>query len=154
MGVFLWQMLNKIFVSFLVLLATAILLLLPVADGIRDFVAPFQDQDYTSVTTAGGVTTANVTLTDSLYVNKYQYTEIASTLETDTPSAISYNSTTRGLAITGLTESETRDLTVSYRVYTLSQGSAQEKFSDYVPFFWFLVCFSFPAVSIIVIIRS
>lgn len=97
-----------------------ILLLGAVITGILDF----RSAEYTephNVTTAGGVTTANVTLVAELFNDELAYVTIVSNDTDDAAVPSTYTSATKVLLISGLAESTTRQLTVTYRYGQLSQ---------------------------------
>lgn len=68
-----------------------------------------------NVTTAGGITTADVTLSPGLYNDDTDSVlAVTSSLGTDAPVAGSYVAATDALTVTGLTAADNRLLTVSY----------------------------------------
>lgn len=71
--------------------------------------------DTGNVTTGVGVTTGDVTLTQSLYNDATGYiTSVTSDHGADNPVASAYTTATQALTISGLAASQTRDLTVVY----------------------------------------
>lgn len=142
----------KIFYGFLVILLTAILFLLPVPDGIRDFVSDISNDTFESTVTGAGVTNATVTLADPLYNNNRNFASVTSSNTTDSPSISAYNATTQNVTIIGLAADTTRTLTISYSVFTLPGGDAVETLCGYIPLFWILICCTFPVIAVVAIV--
>ena len=140
----------KYFQSFLIIVISAIMLMLPVPDAIKDF-ATASHTNVISSTTAIAATSDNITFSDALYQNNTAYIYVNSTLNSDTPNIASYNSTIRQLTVNGLIENDTRTLTAVYSVYSLGLGSSVEKLIGLLPFFWFIIIFAFMVVGVIVI---
>lgn len=84
-------------------------------DSIYDFRTDELSQDF-SVSTAVGVTSANVQLSTNLWDGNIAYASVSSNETAEAPVANSYNSTTRQLAINGLTANMTRTISVTYDV--------------------------------------
>jgi hypothetical protein len=90
----------------------------PISDGIKGWRTNNTTQSFT-VTTGGGVTTANVTLAYDLYqASLPEIIALTSNNVSDTPVASSYTESTKVLDITGLAASTTRNLTVNYYAET------------------------------------
>ena len=90
----------------------------PMIDGIKGWRTNDTTQNF-AVTTGGGVTTANVTLTYDLYQAAVpEVISIISTEEADAPAATSYTEATKILLISGLEADKTRTLTVNYYAET------------------------------------
>ena len=60
----------------------------------------------------------------------------------------SYNTTTRALAINGLSANATRTLTVEYDVFALTDANAVDTFLDYFPYIWILIIVAFPIAAL------
>jgi hypothetical protein len=71
------------------------------------------------VTTAAGVTSANITLSQDLYNDETRNASITSNLTTDAAIAFSYTSATNVLLVTGLTADASHYLTVTYSIDAL-----------------------------------
>ena len=98
-----------------------ILLLAGVLTGIQDVRSTSHTDAFGSVTTAAAVTTANVTLVEDLFGDRTaEVTSVTSNLTTDIPLVYSYTAATNRLIISGLTASETRTLTVVYKIGRLT----------------------------------
>jgi hypothetical protein len=139
----------RIFNTFLILVVVALLWMLPFTEAIYDFRTDVRDDYFYDVTTAVGITTTNVTLLMPVYDNDSSTITILSDISTDNATVNSYNSTTRVLSITNLAANDTRDLTVSYDVGSLSDNSAFDTFLNQLPWIWMLVLFAFPLISLI-----
>ncbi len=87
----------------------------PIASGIKTWRTQEVSQ-IALVTTGGGETTYTANLTDDLFQESISEVQvIATTLAGETPVASSYTSEpSKGLLISGLTESQTRTLTIHY----------------------------------------
>lgn len=85
----------------------------PILDGIKTW----RTDDTTEskqVTTGGGVTSANVTLTADLFQDKHTEVISVSSNETETPIASAYYASGNKLEISALAAATTRTLTVRY----------------------------------------
>lgn len=91
-----------------------ILLLGAVMAGIRDFRSAEISRPY-NVTTAAGITSANITLTQDLYDDDTAYITITSNITGDAAVPFSYTPATRSLLVSGLAENSLRQLSVEYR---------------------------------------
>lgn len=106
----------------LVAVLTIFLLLGAFSENITDGIKTWRTVDTSEnfdVTTAAGVTGANITLSYDLYqAATAEVQSITSDNETDTPVANSYVEATKALEVTGLVASDTRVLTVAYYAET------------------------------------
>jgi hypothetical protein len=140
----------RIFYAFVIVIASAILFVLPVSEGIYDFRTEFRTDTY-STDTAVGVTTANETLLGDLYNCDLGSVSIDSTLATDTPLAGSINCTNRVLNITGLTANTTRTLDITYDYDALQGNTAVNSLMDNLPWIWILIIVGFGPAAILAI---
>ncbi len=102
--------------SSLLIAAVIIILMLPaVLLSIDDFRLVDQKDPF-NVTTAAGVTSANITLSQDLYGGNTANAAVSSNETDDAPIAASYTTATNVLNITGLVESNTRRLDVTYSI--------------------------------------
>ncbi len=86
-----------------------------VMTGSHDILTDSDTDTFANVTTAVGVTSADVVLTSDLYNSAVSsVTSVTSSLITDVPVAATYTAGTNTLHVTGLTASETRTLTAVY----------------------------------------
>ena len=98
-----------------------ILLLGGVFTGIQEVRSTSHTEAFGSVTTAAGVTTANVTLVEDLFGDRTaEVTSVTSNVTTDVPLVSTYTAATNKLLISGLTASQTRTLTVVYKIGRLT----------------------------------
>lgn len=139
----------RIFYAFLIIVVAAILWMLPITMAIYDFRTDLRTDTF-NTSTAVGVTTANETLLDDLYDGDIGSVDIASDDATDAPLANSYNSTSRVLGMTGLTENTTRTLEISYDIDALDVDSLNTLF-DWLPLIWILVIVAFPMAALFAI---
>jgi hypothetical protein len=87
----------------------------PIINGIKTWRTDGLNSQDAIVATAGGVTTANITLTKDLYqANIVNLDDITSTDGDDTPVGTDYDEDTLVLAVAGLEASTSRTLTISY----------------------------------------
>lgn len=130
-------MTQKIFQAFVVIMASAILFLIPLTTAAYDFQTDLREDTFT-VNTAVGVTSANVTLVEEVYDDDVTTISVSSDLSTDEPLYSSYNTTTRQTLFTGLTANTTRTLTVGYDVDALEGGDAINTVADRLAWFWLI----------------
>lgn len=85
-----------------------------IISGINDWRTDETEQSY-AVTTAAGVTTANVTLSKDLFQDDVSYVNtVTSNVTGETPVATTYTSATNVLLLSALNASETHTVTVNY----------------------------------------
>lgn len=133
----------RIFYSFLIIMCSAILILLPVTAGVYAFRTD-QRTDTFTVATDVGSSNATVQLLKSIYDNDTSTIEISSYNADDIPFVSSYNTTTRALAMTGFSGNATRAVDVAYDIDALGASAAISNFLDYLPWVWILVWIAFP----------
>jgi hypothetical protein len=136
----------RIFYAGLVIVVAAILFMLPVSESVYAFRTDLRSDTF-PVTTAVGVTSANVTLLKTLYDNDTDTITFDSDIG-ETPVYGSYNTTTRQLLVTGLTASTSRNLVVSYDVAAFTATSAINRILDKIPFVYMLMIFCFAPAAI------
>ena len=107
----------------------------PIIDGIKGW----RTNDTTelfAVTTAAGVTSANVTLSYDLYqAATAEIQSITSTEGADVPAASAYTESTKVLLIAGLDADNTRTLTVNY--YAETDDTVMKVIGPFLGFFIF-----------------
>ena len=100
-------------------------------------------EDYTittaGVTTPPGQYASNVTLTIALWNNSVPTIKLASTSDSDVPSAASYNSLSKRLEVYGLSDNTTRTLTVQYKINSSTLDAGLALFLPWMKWFWILV---------------
>jgi len=141
----------RIFYALLILLASAILWMLPVTEGIYDFRTDVREDNFT-VLTAAGVTNSTVQLFTNIYDDDVSTIDLSSNDGDDTPTYSSYNSTTRNLVVIGLSANTTRTLTVFYDIDALTESAAVGNLLDMIDFLWILVVVAFPGAAIVAIV--
>ncbi len=142
----------RVFYSFLILLTSAILFMLPVSEATYDYRTNLQEDTFTVATGAGEVSD-NVSLTHVLYDNDTSTITILSNDADDAPAFSSYNTTTRALEVSGLADSTNRTLTVSYDINALSAWSGVSAFADRMNLIWYLGIVAFLVIAIVVMWR-
>lgn len=118
-------------------MVSAILLMLPVTEGIYNFRTDVKDDTFYEETGVGETET-NVTLLEEVYDDDMSTIGVSSSESTDTPVVANYTSATRVVGITGLAESSTRTLTVSYDIDALGASGALDTFMDRIAWIWML----------------
>lgn len=136
----------RIFFAFAVIMASALLLALPLTGLIYDFRTDIQGDEF-SVSTGAGVTTANVILSKELYGDDVQTIDLSSNI-TETVLYSSYNTTTRLLGVSGLTANSTRTLSVDYDVSALESAGAIGGVADRLPGVWLLMIIALPPAAL------
>lgn len=139
----------RIAFAFIALTASFVLWLLPITTATYDFRTDVREDAFT-VATATGNTSACVILLQPIYGDDTNTIGYISSIN-ETPTFSSYNSTTRELATSGLTENTTRTLTVSYDVNALTFSDAIDTFIDWVPFIWYMLIIAFPVAALVAI---
>lgn len=136
----------RIFNSFLILVAAALLWLIPINDAIYDFQTDVKT-DVFGVATAASITSVNLTLTHSVYENDTSTLTVTSSDGDDSPILTAYAATNHTANITGLAENLTRELTLYYDVDALSGSTAWSTILDILPFFWMVLIICFPVAG-------
>jgi anti-sigma-K factor RskA len=126
-------MLGKVFIGILALFLLFGVFASPISDGIKGWRSTDNTQNFV-VATAGGVTTANVTLNSALYQDNVTEVISVSSNETEFPVATSYDEATKNLLISALNAASGRTLTVEY--YGESDSEVMQAIG---PFLGFLV---------------
>lgn len=140
----------RIFLSFLIIVVAAILFMLPLTEASYDFRTDVRSDSYT-LSTSPAITASNVTLHKPLYDNDTQTVTVFSYLATDNIAAVSYNSTTRLLELSGLVDNVTRLVDVSYDIDALGASGAISNLIDKVPWIWLLSIIAFPVAALFAI---
>jgi hypothetical protein len=138
----------KVFYSFLIIVVSAILVLLPVQKGVYDFRTTHRI-DIVTIVTSNVTDNATVQLFKPIYTNDTSTLTFLSHSVNDAPLFWSYNGTSRALVIIGLAPSVTRSLEIGYDIDTLP--SSMNKFCDVLPMIWILIWFAFPILSCVAI---
>lgn len=121
-----------------------------VFDAIRGAQTDEYAQSIAGVTTGAGVYAANVTLSQEAFNdNVNSITSISSNISgSDSPTASVYNSVSQALEVTGLEESSTRTLSVTYRVDDTDLPDFMGAFFTLLRWFWVFVPIGFAAGAI------
>lgn len=136
----------RIFYSFLIILTSTIFLFLDVPQAVYDFRTKVREDNFT-ISTAVGVTSANVTLLRAIYEDDTATVSFTSNI-TEVPAVNTYNGTSRQLEISGLSANVTRLLLVSYDTTSLSGALALNTFLNVFPYFWIVLMIAFIASAI------
>ena len=137
----------RIWQAFLILVAAALLWLVPVTRAIYDFRTDLAEDTF-SVATSNVSSNATVVLAQALYNNDSSTIGVTSNLTADNPAFNSYNSTTRATLFTGLSSITTRTLTVTYDIDALSGDVALDAVMDLTPYIWYLCIVAFPIAGL------
>lgn len=140
----------RVFYSFLIIVCSTILLLLPVSTGIYDFRTDQQEDSFT-ITTGISEEEATVQLFDNIYENDTSTISLLSHDVNDSPIFSSYNGTTRALVVAGLSDNTTRTLDVSYDREANNMNGSITGFLDILPWIWILIWVAFPVAALIAI---
>lgn len=119
---------QKIFTSFLIILATTAFFLLPLTGASEELKTDTREDTF-SVPTIVGQTTDNIVLAKAIYDSDTTTLTVVSDLSTDTVSWSSYNATDQHVLISGMTANTTRTLTATYDVDALNSTNLST-FSD------------------------
>ena len=107
---------NKLGVGFGIIIIILAFIILPFTLDAFDSWNYKEEQNISSVTTATGITTGNITLGYELYSsNLDSVLSISSSDTDDTPAPSSYNENNKILTVSGLQAETTRTLTTGYR---------------------------------------
>lgn len=106
-------MVGKILIAILALFLLFGAFATSIFDGIKGWRTEDTTQNFI-VTTAGGITTSNVTLSAELYQDDVTEVIAVSSSETESPVATAYDDDTQNLLISALDASTTRTITVNY----------------------------------------
>ena len=137
----------RIFYSFLVILTAAFLFMLPITAAVYDFRTDVREDVFT-VATAVSTSNATVVLLKSIYDDDVSTISLQSDLSTDVPLYYSYNTASRALLFTGLTDNTTRTMNVSYDVYALVGSDAADTIVSRVPVLWIICIIAFVPASL------
>jgi len=140
----------RIFYSFLILMVSVFLWILPFTDSAYAFRTDLREDNFT-VSTAAGVTSANVTLFDEVYDDDTSTISIVSNDADDAPLYTSYNATTRQMLFSGLAVSTDRTVTVTYDVDALSGNSVFHTLMDQAPWLYILIIIALPIAGLVAI---
>jgi len=115
--------------------AALIVLLIPaIMISLDSFRLTDQEEPH-NVTTGASVTSANLTLAQDLYNDDTVNASVTSNLTSDAPVPSTYTASTNVLLVTGLDDSATRQLTVTYSVDALTDYWGAALGSRTIPLF-------------------
>lgn len=137
----------KIFYSFLIIISSVILILLPINQGVYNFENGTRT-DHATVTTNNVTTNATVSLFKPITGNDTSTITISSNSTDEAPYMASYNGTTRALVISGLAVSEVRILSVSYDTPVIT-NNAMVQFLNIIPWIWVFIWVCFPIMALL-----
>ncbi len=130
-------------------IALLFLILNPMMGGLESFRTDEQVDTFSS-TTAGGETTENLTLTQSLFQDDTHYASVSSNYTDDVPLATAYNAGTQVLTISGLVASQTRALAITYEFGSLD--SSVDTVAGLVPTLWIVSIIAIIGLAIAVVV--
>ncbi len=99
-------------------------------------ITSWRSQDYTApyiVATGAGVTTSDITLTQDLFNSATANVLIVSNNVLDAPIPFAYVSATHVLTVSGLAASESRTLTLTYKIAALDDYPGADLFARFWP---------------------
>jgi len=128
----------RLFIAFLVVVASALLLQLPIIQTTYDFRTDPRTDSFVSATTVAG-TTANVILAKNIYDDDTGTIVFISDEALDAPHVSTFNASNRQLLVNGLAANTSRDLDVTYDIDALEASSAISIVIDRVGWFWLLL---------------
>lgn len=145
---------NKIAIAVIVLFAVVIIAILMPSfmSGISDFRTDITS-DVFSVSTAAGVTAANVTLSNTLWDNDTSSISITSNYTSDAPAVDAYLSGSKQLTVDGLIASNTHTLTVTYETGALGDYEAAETAVTFTPIMVLAAIIILPIILLVVALR-
>lgn len=121
--------------------AVILIIMIPILfDSIHDARVDDYTQNVAGVTTAAGVYSANVTLSQSLWGDSVSFVDsLSSNITPDSPTADSYNSVSGVLLVGGLDAGHLRTLSITYEIDSavLSEHTGASTFLAL--FFWFVI---------------
>lgn len=139
----------RIFNAFLVIVAATLLWALPLTEVVYDFRTDLHEDSF-SVSTAVGVTSANVTLSHFIYAADNSTLGFASSIS-EAPGLSAYTAATKTVLVASLTANATRTLEVTYEADALPGLSSLDKLLDVVPMFWIVMIIAFPVAALLAI---
>lgn len=137
----------RVFKAFLVVLASVILFLLPLTKAMYDLKTDRQEDNF-SVSTAAGITSSNITLSESIYEDDTTTIELLSDLSSDSPAWSAYAVGSHSVNVTGLTDNATRALSVYYDVDALEGWDAIVALADKMAWIWMLIIIAFAPAAV------
>lgn len=143
----------KVFYSFLIIFALAVLFMLPITQGVYAFRTDVKEDTF-RYPTAVGETTANVTLLKEVYDDDVTTVSVLSDIATDVPVIEGYTAGTRLLDISGLAANATRTLSVSYDYDALNASGAFDIFLSRLSWIWLLCVIGFAPAALWAIITN
>jgi len=132
----------RIFYSFLIIVCSVILIILPFTDASYEFKTDLREDSFT-VTTAVGADNETVQLFKPIYDDDVSTLEFISDDTDDSPIYYSYNTTTRALVVAGLAADTTRTLDVTYDISAYS-SDAVNNVIDVFAIAWVILWIAFP----------
>ena len=136
----------KIVYSFLIVLVAVFLWLLPLSDMVYSFRTD-STTDESTVDTGVGETTSNVTLNQFTFDGISSISTVSSSIN-EVPITSSYNSTSKTVLVSSLTDNETRTLSITYDVDVITDNDAINTLLDRAAWIWMLIIIAFPVASL------
>lgn len=132
----------RIFYSFLIIVCSVILIILPFTDASYEFKTDLREDSFTVITDVGAENTT-VQLFKPIYDDDVSTIEFISDDVDDSPVYYSYNSTTRALVVIGLADNTTRTLDVTYDISAYN-SDATDNVIDVFSIAWVILWIAFP----------
>lgn len=137
----------RIFYSFLIIVCSVILVILPFTEAAYDFKTDLRTDSFT-VTTDNSTTNTTEQLFDYIYDDDVSTLSFMSDDTSDVPVYSSYNSTTRALVVAGLAVSTTRTLDVTYDISAFDSDPT-DNLIDVFAIIWAILWVAFPIGAIV-----
>lgn len=144
---------NKIFTGFLIIALSVSFWFLPVAAWLYAWQTDIRTDTF-YVSTGPGVTTSAVTLLKPIYDNDTSTISLFSFGNTDALSFSSYNTTSRVLALAGLSGNVSRNIEVAYDVAAFQKTSVYNFFASFALWFTYIVFILFPLAGLVYVFRD
>ena len=143
-------MIKRIFAGFLLLLTAGVLFAFPFSTALYDFKTDLKTDNH-GLNTGVGVTTGSVILAKPPYLDDTSTLTISSNLAGDAATFVSYNATSRELALSGLSDNSTRTITLNYDTYALSGFSAIDTVVSRFDLIWIIGVIAFVVAGVVVL---
>lgn len=144
---------NKIFTGFLIIVLSVSFWLLPVDHWIYTWQTNVRTDSF-DIYTGPGVTTKSVTLHEKIFDDDTTTVELISYCSTDALTFTSYNTTTRVMALAGLTANITRGIDISYDAPAFSESTVYDFFASFALWFTYIMFIIFPLAGLVYVFRD
>lgn len=137
---------QKIYTSFLIIVASTVFFLLPFTGASEDLKTD-EHTDIFSIETSAGQTTDNIVFSEELYDDDTTSILVVSDLSSEGITWGSYNASNQHLLISNMTANDTRTLTATYDIDALGSDSVAT-FVDALVWIWLLSAGAFAPTAL------